>query len=1163
MADPVLTSPQPSNETRSLDPNVLQRAASTPQDSVWVGASAGSGKTKVLTDRILRLLLPQSNGQDGVKAQKILALTFTKAAASEMALRISKRLSEWAVCPMDGDKGLEQNLKALLGYPPTDRQLDQARKLFADVVETPGGLKIMTIHSFCQSVLGRFPLEADLPPNFKALEESQAKLLLKKSIAQTLSLAESQKGSSLSGAVDNLIFINNEDQISNLFQQFMSEKRQVQNILKKYFDPDGLCNALCQFFNIAPQITKEDYLTQSCNISSSSETKLRHCCTIMASGTPKTDQKNSIIIQEFLDAPLNKRKEIFDDYKGVLLTKENTIKNQRYLVTKSIIDKNPQILDTLHEEAIRLINIQENIQKAYIASVTRDLFIMGQSILEAYESLKSNENVLDFDDLILRTLDLLQGNTQSLHTLNATPWIRYKMDQGIDHILVDKSQDTNPEQWEIIKMLCDDFYDSIEDNDKTVFIVGDEKQSIFSFQRASPEKFHDMQDWFLNKIKNIEDDLQIINFETSFRSTPAILDFVDEVFKNEETRQGLSALPIKHYSHRKTQAGHVELWPVFESEDDEDDDPWALPLEVSDSTSGAVKMANHIGDTIKTWMNENKILPSHNRPIKAGDIMILVKSRNAFLDQLVRALKTRDIPVSGVDRMVLKDQLVVQDLIAFMKFALLPDDDLNLATILKSPLIGWNEDQLYKYCYKRQGSLWANIKENYKDETLKKWLNTLIRHAGKSSPYDFISLLLQKPCPAHETSGIIAIKERLGEECLDPLNEFMNKALEYEVDNVPNLQNFVQDHLIDDSQIKRQMDEGSEAVRIMTVHGAKGLQSPIVILPDTVRSTRGNNPDRILWPDKTNHALPYYCPTSDDLPEACQDAKQLLQDREDQEYRRLLYVALTRAEDQLYIGGYQGKKKMIEESWYKYIESAFKTVKDAQVKVDNDVEIKIFSNPATDKADKEQELQFKTTKNFDTPDWLHQPIPEEDTPPRPLSPSRPSDEEVATLSPLANAQNNRFKRGNITHKMLQILPDVPTDLRQAKATQYVSQKSFDLSKDVQADIVKEVMNILNHEKFAPIFGEGSIAEAPITGLINGNKLVSGQIDRLLITDNDIFIIDYKSNRPSPDDAKDIPKIYYNQMKTYADVMQEIYPKHKIKAALLWTDSCHLMEIDVS
>jgi ATP-dependent helicase/nuclease subunit A len=1156
------TQRSPHNTPRPTDPNVLQRQASNPAESVWVGASAGSGKTKVLTDRMLRLLLPNTKGMAGTPPNKILALTFTKAAASEMALRISKRLSEWAVMDLEGDGGLQDNLKKLLGQQATPEQLDVARKLFAAVVDVPGGLKIMTIHSFCQSVLSRFPLEADLPPNFNALEESEAKILLQTAISKTLNKAEEEKGSPLSEAINHIAQIQNEDQFTGLLQSMMSEQRQMIRILEKNFGVDGLYTALCASFDIPAGSTPSSILLQACDINQFDEPALRKACTALATGTPQTDQKKGILIQEWLDAPKQSKLPLYNSYKSVFLTQKGTL--QARITTKKAEDKFPGTQDILEREAQRILHLENQISALNIITATRDIFCVGKEILNNYSTLKQQKASLDFDDLILRTLDLLQGNTTSMNGLDVSPWVRFKMDQGIDHILVDEAQDTNPEQWEIIQALCDDFYNGDNKNDieRTVFVVGDEKQSIFSFQRASPDKFHDMQKWFSDKIKHTGKELTPINFITSFRSVPSVLQLVDTVFAEEEVRQGLGDIPLIHESYRKTQAGLVELWPLFESPKKQEYDPWALPTEIIDSVSGASQMATHIGDTIKKWMDTKEILESYDRPIQAGDIMILVRSRTAFIDQLVRALKTRNIAVSGVDRMVLSEQLVVQDLCALAEFALLPEDDLTLATILKSPFIGWSEEQLYNIANKRQSSLWNSLKSSNEGEEAIKWLSTLIESAGKARPYDFFMRILQTFCPADDISGLRAIKKRLGGECLDPLNEFLNSTLKFETQNIPTLQNFVQAQLYDDSQIKRQMEESKNAVRIMTIHGAKGLQAPIVILPDTTRTSSSNKSERILWPDKTGADYPFFCPTSDNLPPNCLQAKEQLKSRANEEYRRLLYVALTRAESRLYIGGYKATKPVIEDSWYKYIARGFDNLPDVQQIEFNGDSILRFVNHATDKPDRCETITPQDNQEIEAPDWLFKAMPQEPSPPRPLSPSRPSAPEAPALSPLKTVQDQRFKRGNITHKLLQILPDIPQEQREQNALRYVSQPAHDLSKNVQQSIVAEVLKILNHPDFAPIFGEGSVAEAPVTGLLNGNVLVSGQIDRLLVREGQVLIIDYKSNRPPPSDVNDVPQIYFNQMQSYADLMRSIYPNHSIKCALIWTDGCRLMELPI-
>lgn len=1153
--------------TRSTDPNVLQQRASDPQSSVWVGASAGSGKTKVLTDRILRLLLP-NNDQKGTPPHKILALTFTKAGASEMSLRINDRLSEWAIMPLKSAENdqkqdnLVGNLRKLLGKEATPEQIEAARKLFARVVDTPGGLKIMTIHSFCQSILNRFPLEADLPPNFNAIDESQAQIFLKQAQDHVLKKAHENKGSPLSNAIHHIATEQNEDQFIDLLKNLMSERRQAQNILEQNFGVDGLYTALCQEFKIPAGKSKEEIILEACSNTSFNEQELRNACTALASGSEKTDIPRGINIQIWLDADTQIRAKTYENYKNCFLKKSdgNILKT---LATKKVINANPDIIEALQNEAERIFTLENSLKSIKTATITRDLFLIGEEILAHYNALKAKESALDFDDLILRTLDLLQGRTKNLNDLEVAPWIRFKLDQGIDHILVDEAQDTNPEQWEIIKALCDDFFDgNTERNiERTIFVVGDKKQSIFSFQRASPEKFKSMKNWFENKITHSNKKFNSINFETSFRSVKSVLELVDSIFKNPDIRKGLDENELQHHAYRYTQPGLVELWPLFEDPKNVEYDPWAPPIEVIESSSGAAQMADHIGKTIENWIKTEEILESHDRPIRAGDIMILVRSRTAFLDQLVRALKTRNVPVSGVDRMILSEQLVVQDLCAAAQFALLPEDDLNLAGFLKSPFIGWNEEALFKVAHNRQGTLWQSIK-NSNNPNIIQFLSGLIKNSGKDKPYEFFAKILQEKCPANSISGLHAIKSRLGNEALDPLDEFLNISLSFETDNIPTLQNFIQAQSHNESQIKRQMESNEDAVRIITVHGAKGLQAPIVILPDTVRTGSSSKPERILWPDRSEAKLPYFCPQSKQVPQPCSNAFSILKARQDEEYRRLLYVALTRAENRLYVGGYKASKPIIDESWYRYVEKGFRSLSHIEEIVFDDKIILRSSNQSTDNKPDRANNNDQSKKSCDvkTPDWLFKTMPEEPLPLRPLAPSKPSEQEAPTLSPLHSTNNHRFLRGNITHKLLQILPDIPIENRRNAAQKYVRQPAHGLSDKVQSSIISEIFEILEHPEFTNIFGSKSRAEVPITGLLDDKTLISGQIDRLLITETEVFIIDYKTNRPPPHDVKDVPAIYLSQMRAYANIMRQIYPNHNIRCALIWTDGARLMEL---
>lgn len=1152
---------------QETDPNVRQENASNPDHSVWVGASAGSGKTKVLTDRVLRLLLPNKNGLNAVNPSKILALTFTKAAANEMALRINEELGKWAVINIDDKgkvKGLKSLLKSLLGQAPTDSQIKYAQQLFAKVIDVPGGLKIMTIHSFCTSILGRFPLEAGLSPNFKAIEENESAPLLQSAMHKTIIQCQNEKGSDLAHAFYNLALIQNEEQIFDLIKKMVSERRQIQKILDENFGAVGLYTALCQFFDIDDTKTADDIIADACQRENYDGDNLREAGKALSQGSPSKDVGKSIIIQKWLDSDPIQKFNYFDEYQSAFLKKDGDIFNP--IAQKTIQNKFPHIEEILLTEATRLQNIKQKLSSLKIATSTRDLFLFGGNILDRYAFLKKQKAYLDYDDLILITLNLLTGQTETLKNINSvSPWIRYKLDQGIDHILVDEAQDTNPEQWDIIRALTDDFTNTLEgEPNRTVFVVGDEKQSIYSFQRASPEKFEEMRLYFLKKFNDNNKEFNQVPFITSFRSTKAILKFIDSVFGNEIYKKGLGNDVIEHQSFRKQQPGQVTLWPLFKNPEKVEKDVWAAPTQIIDSTSGAQALANYIGDKIQDWLNDkNRILHSYDRRIEAKDIMILLRTRNKFLDQLVRALKVRNIPVSGVDRMILNDQLVVQDLCAAAQFALLPDDDLTLAGLLKSPFIGIDEETLFDLSYNRKNlSLWDRVRHSHHKEIID-WLEHIITISGKESPYNFFSQILQLPCPTNHKSGLAAIKSRLGDEALDPIDEFINLVLNYEHKTVPSMQEFLVIQESNLQQIKRELDEAGNMVRIMTIHGAKGLQSPIVILPDTIRSTSSRK-ERLLLPQKTMTQLPYFCPTSSNLPPACAKAMQYLEDKETQEYRRLFYVAATRAESELYIAGNEAMGRSRKESWYDYARDTFETLDDVQPQMCaiSEREIFHFTNPATtDEADKAGKNNLINPVKTDAPPWLYQKIKNTETPLKALTPSRPDGiDEEESLSPLSASNNNRFKRGNIIHKLLQILPDINPDLWEERIRYFLNLPAHDLSKIDQENILSETLKILNDPIFSPIFGKGSRAEVSITAIVN-NKTLSGQIDRLLITNDKILIVDYKTNRPPPKKSTDIPLIYKNQMDAYEAALKQIYPDKQIQKALIWTNTATLMVVE--
>lgn len=1150
----------------NIDPNVLQQKASDPYSSIWVSASAGTGKTKVLTDRVLRLLLPRFDGSPGTPAHKILCLTFTKAAANEMALRIQSKLSSWAI--MDTDE-LRDVLKRLLSLDPTEEQVDAARRAFAENIDSGSALRIMTMHSFCQSVLGRFPLEAGLSPYADVLDEYDASQLLKKAQNTALQVLQSDDmiGSYEAKAFNNLLSNLDESRFLSLISQIMSERNQLKNVISQHGSIEGVYIAICDFYKIDFKLSVELLHNSLCE--GADEQKLGYVADILIEDGGKTAQKDGYGIKQWIKAPFQERLSLLQDYRSIFLKTDGDIRTHNF-PTKSVIKRCAESDSILRAESCRLADVAEKEKRLCSATFTRDLLIIGSKILDIYQSQKAQQGVLDFDDLVIKTLDLLRSQGK---------WVMYKLDEGLDHILVDEAQDTNPEQWGIVQALCAEFFDGEGARDnivRTAFAVGDIKQSIYSFQRAAPEEFKSVQKSLNQKIKASGYRNSLIELETSFRTTPSVLRVVDSVFHDDPFNSYVGGGKVNHISFRSEQAGCVELWPLYETQEKLDRDPWTIPTEIVEQNSTSVLLAEKIATTIKNWLDRKDILDSYDRAIQPGDIMILVRSRNSFVENLIRALKNKNVLVAGSDRMVLSDQLVVQDMLALARFCLLPDDDLTLAEVLKSPLVGLTEEDLFSLAYNRKGTLWtelcnfdfeklASVKndvsfiQDAKCEEVRLYLAELIGRCRQMGVYEFFNFVLTQPCPCNKLSGLSALKLRLGDDLFDPLQEFLNDALNFGYDHIDNMQVFLEHFKSQNSQIKREMEEGGDSVRIMTVHGSKGLQAPIVILPDTILSTASKKPSRLLWPSSVGTDFPLFSTNSANDPAPYSNLYRRREHLDREEYFRLLYVAMTRAEERLYIAGHVGSKKPNEASWYFAIQNAMED--DPQCQVCDDGSLKVSCEQIS-KPDKQEEIADINIQDYKSPDWLQHNAPEEPLPPRPLVPSRPSEEDQEiSMSPLISGQDNRFKRGNITHKLLQFLPDLDHGMRRNAAQKFMQNYAIDLSHSVRDSIVNEVLNILEDITYAPYFAAGSIAEVPVTGLTDDGRVVSGQIDRLVVEKDKVLILDYKSNRPPPVHAEDVQEVYKKQLRAYRDSISKIYPGRAISCALLWTDGPRFMIMD--
>ena len=1119
-------------QTKVLLPQQEQRKASDPAKSVWVAASAGSGKTKVLADRVLRLLL------DGVLPQRILCLTFTRAASAQMSIRITSELAEWATCD---DNVLREKLDALQGMVPEPEQLANARRLFAEVLNCPGGMRIRTIHAFSQEILRRFPLEAGLPPQFKLMEESDAQALRHEALMDLFQSAASAPESAEGVALRRMVREVGEESLAALLHEATALPEYLAGALARYGDWEQLAQRQRRLLGLTSDESVERVLTEAVAESSFAGVLLRQVVDLLQ-GEAKTYAGRGAIMAHWLSLPPDQRVEQFDFYCGAYLKKDGEIFTK--FASEKFCAAHPEIAAALENEGMRLMLVRERLASLQCIEQTAAIFTLARALNALYEERKQAQGTLDYDDLLLAAERLL-------HREGIAPWVLYKLDGGIDHILVDEAQDTSPTQWRIIATLADEFSNGASarsDRHRTLFVVGDEKQSIYSFLKADPATFAVMREHFKQRIIACDPaGYSEVPLNLSFRSAPAVLRAVDAVFAEEAVRQGVSAVPVVHGAFRRDAAGRVEVWPLVAApEIDDKNEEWSLPTKYERAADPIADLASRVADQIEHWVKAGEQI--RDRAIKPDDIMVLVRRRNAFVDHLVRALKGRGVPVTGVDRMTLPTQLAVMDLAALLQFALLPEDDLNLATVLRGPLLDVSEDQLMSIAIGREGSLWQSLEKNQKLQDRTAYLRHWLARADVATPFAMLTEILGQPCPADTISGRCAIWKRLGPDALDPIDELINAAQDFCLRHTPSLQAFLHWLTATEAVIKRELDQGGGQVRITTVHAAKGLEAPIVILPDTTSVPDKNKINKILW--DTAECVPFY------VPREPQNAflgalRETFRQKQMEEYRRLLYVALTRPADRLYVCGYQTKRSdRTGQSWYTLVSNALKPLHEPALAVDPD---SIVVADAELKKEKTA-TATRATLEIMLPSWIAARAPEEPDPPRPLVPSRPTQAEPAVLTP----QDWRFARGRLIHRLLQSLPDVEPASREQAALRFVANPQHGLTSTQQKKLVAEVMALFVHPAFAPLFGPDSRAEVPIVGR-HGQQLIAGQIDRLCLLPGEVWIVDYKTNRPPPEALDAVPDIYQRQLAAYKAVLSTLYPGQKVRCFLLWTHTPLLME----
>lgn len=1120
-------------ENQVTSPDVPQKEASDPRHSAWVTANAGSGKTKVLIDRVARLLL--GHGGRAPDPSRILCLTFTKAAAANMQNKLFAQLGDWALME---DAALAPTLEKLGADPGVN--LGDARKLFAQALETPGGLKIQTIHAFCESLLRRFPLEAGLSPHFSQIDDGDAALLHNDALDHVLTRATAGNDPALSAAVNRVILDGQESGIRALIPEIIGKR--------KIFDGEApdLINGMHAALGVAPGETEAAALAAF--FSETPVADVKALAAAFRQGGAR-EQKAAAEMAPLLQSDLMR------DWMqalalAVLTAKGEPRKIGRGFPTKAALDAAPDLPEQIARFQERLTALHAQLMALAAAERSAQMIVFAKAVLEEVDAIKATMDGLDFDDLIYRAGELLNNR-------EASAWVRYKLDGGVDHILVDEAQDTSPDQWRVISAIAEEFFagsGAREPTHRTLFVVGDEKQSIFSFQGAAPEELVKVRARFRELIAGTKDTLREPKLLHSFRSAPAVLSMVDRVFEQPDAVQGLNALnePPEHLAFRRDAPGRVEFWPPIGKLDAEEPPNWWEPVDIPAPEAPELRLARGIVERIGGWLSPDSPARIRGRRIRAGDILVLVRTRGAFAEALLRLLKAQGLPVAGKDRMTLNTQLAVRDLMALARFVLLPDDDLTLATVLRSPLVGMSEDALFSLAHGREGRLWRALYARREEAAYAfayRMLDDMQNRADFLRPYDFLERVLTF------YGGRGRLLDRLGVQAADPLDELLAQALDFETRGIPTLQGFVARIEESTVEIKREMEQGRDEIRIMTVHGSKGLEANIVFMPDICGIPKDRGDGRI-------HAVqgaPVWSPSADTTPAPVKTLRDASRERDLEEYRRLLYVGMTRARDHLILCGWHNKpadkeSEYNEKSWAALVRGVFgEGAVEEATPLFNAARAPVMAQVYETGGDEAPETETEgggdallTPLALD--DALTAPLPTEPSAQVPIAPSRVGDGAAEPFAPMpqpsdaedADPPLSSAERGTALHLLLERLAGAAVEERAA------------LAEGIEPDLLNTALRVLDNPDFAWMFTPGSMAEVPIQGPVSalGGRPILGTIDRLVIEGGTIHVIDFKSGRP----ADPVPLPYRRQLALYRAALADIFAGYDIDAHLVWIDA---------
>jgi len=1129
-----------------------QARASDPAASAFVSANAGSGKTHVLVQRVIRLLLA------GVPPEKILCLTFTKAAAANMAERVFTTLGHWVTLD---DDALDAAIRSAGIAHSTAELRKSARELFASALETPGGLKVQTIHALCTRLLQQFPFEADVPARFTVLDDrDQTEMMERASLAVMLDASrapDSAIGRALLAAMASAADVT--------FKDVVREACLSRDHFMAWTDAAGGADAAVRQVSAALGIEIGDRLDDVDREIVDGPNLPRSFWQRAAAALAASSNADQTQAARFAEAMRATDTAQVDEYLGVLLTDAKTPRAS--VVTNSFRKKNADLGSRFDAEIDRLPPLIEKRRAVTTRDRTEALLHIAIAVAANYRREKRERGLLDYDDLIDKTLALLARG--------ASAWVHYKLDRGVDHVLLDEAQDTSPRQWDIIAHIISEFTTGAGARDgvmRTMFAVGDEKQSIFSFQGAAPREF-DARRWELKKrFEDADLRFESIPFTYSFRSGQAILRSVDHVFRDETIYRSIHAEKAYPLHEALPDAGpsQIDLWELAVADDKQDIEGWRAPFDGVPVTSAEVKLSKRVQTEIRRLVTDGTMTGrlGNRRRLAYGDVLVLVRRRGNLFDAVIQALKHAGIPVAGADRLKLTEHIAIIDLMNLADALLLPQDDLALAVALKSPLFNLTEDELFTLAFNRRGSLrdaltaYAAESGRFRDALDR--IAEYERRFRTETPFAFYAWLLGGD------NGRARILRRLGREANDALDEFLELALSYERKAPASLQGFMAWLRAADTEVKRDMEISRDEVRVMTVHGAKGLEAPVVIMADTTTSPSDTQRLRLVHlPQGNGDKVVVWAGRKGDDPLCVANARNKMLEETEHEYRRLLYVAMTRAADRLVIAGCKpgNRNSVRENSWYDLVKRGLENSDLAFQEIPaGDGVVKSYRRAEDVTSETDVTLDVAAVAHPPLPEWLHTPDTSGQIIERRLRPSDPAADES---QPIRTGESLKQRarallRGTLVHRLLQSLPGMAAEDRRHAALRYLARNAGDWAEDDRAALAENMLVLIDDPRFAPVFAPGSRAEVSIAGRLERPgqppALVAGQIDRLVATPTEVLIVDYKTNHAPPAAGAGAPSGYVRQLALYRAVLQKLYPQLPVRAALLWTEIPELMEI---